>query len=322
MIGRIDASDSAAVGCSVTISVIIPTYNRAELVQQAVDSVLTQTHQPDEILVVDDGSEDETVALLQPLQAMGKIRVLRSLHSGMPGAARNRGIELASGEYIAFLDSDDLWMPDKLAQQLALVRRSCQVPMLVHTRECWNRNGREISQAGQRHRSNGQVFPDALKKCIIGPSTVLVRRELLLALGGFREDLPVAEDYELWLHVAARYPVQYIDQPLVEKRAGHGPQLSEQWGVIEYFRLRALLDFVGRHDPIPAPPGLPYLPANAHRAGWRAGIDMLPQIGSEQLLLAEAELARKLRVFVRGAAKRGNAEILDWYIQSEWYQEE
>lgn len=281
------------------ISVIIPTYNRAELVLQAVESVLAQTRPADEIIVVDDGSSDDTLQLLSPLEDRGRVRLLSCQHSGMPGAVRNRGVEAAGGDYIAFLDSDDLWRPEKLAAQIAH-----GPSRLVHTRELWNRSGREISQKSQRHARSGNMFADALKKCIIGPSTVLLQRSLLEACGGFREDVQVAEDYELWLHLTAKCDVQYVDRPLVEKRAGHGGQLSERFGAIEYFRLRSLLDFCGYHEHMPAPPGLPGLAANAARRA--------EGLREPQRQAAVEELGYKLRVFAAGAEKRGNQDVAEW----------
>ncbi|GAB6091483.1 glycosyltransferase family 2 protein [Spirochaeta dissipatitropha] len=290
-----------------SVSVIIPTYNREALLMQALDSVFAQTIPPDEVLVVDDGSTDATLERLEPLQNSNKIRLIESGHSGMPGRARNIGVTEASGDLVAFLDSDDLWMPHKLEQQLALLDFDRKQPdsgsVLIHTRERWNRNGREISQKGQNHKREGDVFPDALIKCTIGPSTVLLSRNLLVERG-FREDLPVAEDYELWLHLCLHTHVQYIDQALIEKRAGHGPQLSEQFGVIEYFRIRALLDFCGIHEELPAPPGLPELLSDPGRA---ADFSLQPR----KHALALQELQRKLEVFERGAEKRGNLKLAD-----------
>ncbi|THB62600.1 MAG: glycosyltransferase, partial [Spirochaetaceae bacterium] len=227
--------------------------------------------------------------------------------TGMAGAARNFGLGKAKGDWISLLDSDDLWLPEKLEKQLAT---AADHAVLVHTRERWRRDGRDVSQRGQKHQRQGDVFVDALKKCIIGPSTVLLpaRRleELGSCLGGkiFREDLPVAEDYELWLHWTGRWPVAYVDEPLVEKRAGHGGQLSERWGVIEYFRLRALMDFLGVHESLPALEGLPVLPPNTLR--FFAGLD------EKKRQAAAAALRQKLAVFAAGAAKRGNTEVADW----------
>ena len=147
-----------------------------------------------------------------------------------------------------------------------------------HTRERWQRAGRVVSQRAQHHRWSGDLFADSLRKCVIGPSTVLLRRTVFEAAGGFREDLQVAEDYELWLRLTARHRVGYLDRELVIKRAGHGDQLSERFGQIEIFRLRALRDLVEGGQ----------LDAHHHPA-------------------ACAELARKARIYAAGCRKRGRA---------------
>ena len=254
------------------VSVIIPTHDRRALVMEAIDSVRAQSHEPIELIVVDDGSTDGTP---ERLRAEPGIRLLRIDHTGRPGAVRNAGVAIATGEYIAFLDSDDLWMPDKLTLQMELLRASPGVP-IVHSRELWLRDGRPVSQSGQRHRRAGWLFADAVRKCIIGPSTVVLHRDVLGAVGGFREDLEIAEDYELWLRVTVRFPVAYCDRPLVTKRAGHGDQLSERYGQIERFRIDALAPLVA-----------------ADR--WT----------EPERSIARRELARKCRIHAAGAGKRG-----------------
>ncbi len=256
------------------VSVVIPTYNRAHLVRAAVESVLAQTYRPLELIVVDDGSTDATGRVLA---ACGSVRVVRQTHTGMPGQARNAGARLARGEYLAFLDSDDLWLPQKLELQVAAATAGGEV--LHHTRERWERSGRVVSQRAQRHRRCGDLFLDSLRKCVIGPSTVLLRRAVFAAAGGFREHLQIAEDYELWLWLTARYPVGYLERALVIKRAGHGDQLSERYGQIEIFRLQALRALLegGR------------LPAHRQAA-------------------AGAELARKALIYAAGCRKRGRPQ--------------
>lgn len=255
------------------VSVIIPTYNRYALLHEAVESVFAQTTEDYELIVVDDGSTDGTPILA----ARAGLRYHRITHSGRPGLVRNRGVHLARGEWVAFLDSDDLWMPTKLEKSLRRLDE-CPGAALVHTRERWMRNGREISQKGQRHRREGDVFADSLRKCIIGPSTVVLRRSILVGVGGFREDLEVAEDYELWLRIVDTAPVAYVEEPLTTKRAGHGDQLSERYGRIELFRIRALRDLVDRNAFAPV-----------HR------------------LTARQELARKCRIYAAGCRKRGKS---------------
>ena len=282
------------------VSVIIPTYNRAALLREAVDSVLAQSYAPLELIVVDDGSTDATAASLRSVRGL---RLVRQDHTGMPGQARNAGACVARGKYLAFLDSDDLWLPHKLAVQVAAAQAAGDA--VNHTRERWLRAGRIVSQRGQRHRRSGDLFADSLRKCIIGPSTVLLRREVFERAGGFREDLQIAEDYELWLRLTARHPVGYVGRESVIKRAGHGDQLSERYGHIELFRLRALRDLLehnGRQRYESAP-------AHGRAAGsirpnaWLEGAAAC--FTPPQRAAGAAELARKARIYAAGCRKRG-----------------
>ena len=287
-----------------TVSVVIPVYNRRNMIANAVDSVLSQ-EVPDgwdmEIVIVDDGSDDGTVERArESARADARVSVVTIDHCGMPGAVRNRGVESSFGELLAFLDSDDRWLPGKLRRQLALHsgkpdaradiigstgERASGVTAvrLSHTRERWIRDGIEVSQRGLRHRRRGDIFYDALEKCIIGPSTAMIERDLFLALGGFREDLEVAEDYEFWLRALCRTAPDYIDEPLVEKRAGEWDQLSSRYGQIEGFRIAALRDLV----------------RSASIYTYR---------GEEDQRYAEQVLSRKLRIFAAGARKRGRTD--------------
>jgi glycosyltransferase involved in cell wall biosynthesis len=238
-----------------------------------------------ELVVVDDASTDGTKEYCSNLlrRDPDAFRYLRIAHTGMPGKVRNAGAAGAIGDYLAFLDSDDLWKPEKLARQIAFFQEHPDI-RVCHTRETWQRGEKIISQAGQKHRRSGRIFADALKKCIIGPSTVMLRRELFERFGGFREDLEIAEDYELWLRITARYPVGYIDEPLVTKRAGHPDQLSEKYGQIEVFRIKALL-------------------LNVESGTFRG----------KQHEFAVRELARKCRIYARGCEKRGKLGEADRY---------
>ncbi len=261
------------------ISVVIPSYNRLPLLQQAVESVFHQTCDQVELILVDDGSTDGTEGFGAALATdKPNVHYLRLEHSGMPGQVRNAGARLAGGKYLAFLDSDDLWQSEKLARQLAFFEQHPEI-RICHTREVWLRGGKEVSQAGQRHARSGHIFPDALKKCIIGPSTVMLERSLFEELGGFREDLEIAEDYELWLRLTNPCPVGYIDEPLVIKRGGHADQLSEKYGQIEIFRIEALKQNVD------------------------AGL-----FSSDKRRLACRELARKCRIYAAGCLKGGRTE--------------
>jgi glycosyltransferase involved in cell wall biosynthesis len=260
------------------LTIIVPTYNRLPYLKNAINSVFHQVYRRFQLIVVDDGSTDGTEDYVHSLNNQENLRYLRIPHCGMPGKVRNAGVRLTTGEYLAFLDSDDRWKPEKLARQITYFEEHPEI-QICHSREVWQRGEKIVSQAGQKHKRSGKIFVDALKKCIIGPSTVMMRRELFEEFGGFREDLEIAEDYELWLRITARYPVGYIDEPLVIKRGGHADQLSEKYGQIEIFRIRALL-------------------LNLEE-GFFEG---------EQRQLSTQELVRKCRIYAAGCEKRGKDE--------------
>ena len=267
------------------LSVVIPTWNRRALLTEALRSVLACEPPAGwdfEVIVADDGSTDGTPDMVEEVARRDRrVRPMVLPHYGFPGAVRNRGVEGAEGSVVAFLDSDDVWAPEKLALQLPLHRHASVV--ISHTREVWLRNGREVSQAGQRHRRSGAIFSDALRKCIIGPSTVMIDTDLYRRSGGFREDLEVAEDYEFWLRLTAVAEVHYVDEPLTGKRAGDWPQLSRKYDHIEGFRIEGLRNLVDTG----------FFSSHCDAAVQRA---------------AARELARKLRLFARGARKRGRYE--------------
>ncbi len=267
------------------LSVVIPTWNRRTLLREALDSVSACPLPRGwtlEIIVADDGSTDGTAEMVEAdARADPRVRLLGLPHCGLPGAVRNRGVERAKGSVIAFLDSDDMWLPGKLMRQLPL--HECESVTLSHTREVWIRRGREVSQAGQRHRRRGRVFSDALRKCIIGPSTVMIDAGLYRHSGGFREDLEIAEDYEFWLRLTAIVEVHYVDEPLTEKRAGDWSQLSRKYHHIEGFRIDGLRNLVDTG----------FFSSQCDDAAQRA---------------ATRELVRKMRLFAAGARKRGRLE--------------
>ncbi len=256
------------------VSVIIPVYNRFEMAKEAVASVLGQSLRDLELIIVDDGSIDMTSLLPTYFNDDLRVKYIKIEHSGMPGFVRNEGVDIAQGKYIAFLDSDDLWVSSKLEKQVKYFEKnpSCKI---VHTGETWIRNGKTVSQSGFNHKRFGNMFPDALGKCIIGPSTVMLERSLYTKLGGFDENFEIAEDYELWLRLCNDHEVGYIDEPLVTKRAGHGDQLSEKYGHIEIFRIRGLQKLVEQN--------------------------YFSKINQN---LAEQELSRKCRIYAAGCRKR------------------
>jgi glycosyltransferase involved in cell wall biosynthesis len=219
------------------VSVVIPTYNRKDFVLEAVDSVLAQTYGDYELIVVDDGSPDNTGEVLKRYGE--RIRYTYQTQQGV-SAARNRGLELAHGEFIAFLDSDDLWLPKKLALQIAFMDQHSEA-QICYTDELWIRRGKRVNPKKRHAKYSGWIYPYCLPLCIISPSSALMRRALFDQIGSFDSRLPVCEDYDLWLRVAACLPIFLIPQRLIVKRGGHLDQLSGQhWGNDRY-RVMALV---------------------------------------------------------------------------------
>ncbi|MDH3444277.1 MAG: glycosyltransferase family 2 protein [Deltaproteobacteria bacterium] len=218
------------------VSVVIPTYNRWPMLQDAIASVLAQTFENYELIVVDDGSTDNTLGELRLLGT--SFQVIPQAHRGV-AAARNRGVKGARGRYLAFLDSDDLWVPRKLAVQVAFMDAHPDVK-ICQTEEIWIRRGARVNPKARHRKPSGDIFKPSLDLCLVSPSAVMLTRELYLEVGGFDENLPVCEDYDLWLRVAVNHDVRLLPQALVVKRGGHVDQLSRSvWGMDRY-RVMAL----------------------------------------------------------------------------------
>ncbi len=224
------------------ISAILPTRHRPALTQEAVESVLSQSRPPDEVIVVDDGSADGTA---HALARFGKdLTIIRQEHAGV-SAARNAGIRAARGEWIAFLDSDDLWLPGKLrGQEDALTRPENADYRVAYTNEKWIRDGTQRNQGHRHAKHTGWIYVRCLPLCIISPSSVIMRRDVFDEVGLFDEELPACEDYDMWLRLSARFPVLYLPEKLVVKRAGDWPRLSAAHSLDRYriLALRKALD--------------------------------------------------------------------------------
>jgi glycosyltransferase involved in cell wall biosynthesis len=217
------------------VSVIIPTYNRARIIEEAVDSVLAQDYKDFELIIVDDGSQDNTSEVLAPYG--NDASILFQKNKGV-SAARNRGIAEASGKLIAFLDSDDLWLPQKLSAQVEFFDQRPEA-LICQTEEVWLRNGIRVNPKHRHKKPSGMIFEPSLKLCLVSPSAVMIRRDLLDRTGGFDETLPACEDYDLWLRISCRFPVYLIETPLIIKRGGHDDQLSKGTG-LDKFRIKAI----------------------------------------------------------------------------------
>jgi glycosyltransferase involved in cell wall biosynthesis len=222
------------------VSVIIPTYNRSSLLLEAVDSVFKQTFQDFELIVIDDGSRDGTAKALAPYQDrfVSYIQNNRGV-----SAARNRGIRMARGQWIAFLDSDDLWLPEKLETQTRFFSQNSEA-LICQTEEIWIRNGRRVNPRKKHQKYSGNIFAPSLRLCLVSPSAVMIKKGLFEQVGFFDETLPACEDYDLWLRISAHFPVFLIEQPLVVKRGGHPDQLSRTIPALDRFRIQALVNIL------------------------------------------------------------------------------
>ena len=218
------------------ISVVIPTYNRRKTIGRSIDSVLNQTLFPSEIIVVDDGSTDGTSDYIQ--SNFPSIRLLQQTNKGV-SSARNMGIRSSNSDWVALLDSDDEWFPQKLEKQVMTLSQSPDIKF-CHTEEIWIRNGVRVNQMKKHQKYGGHIFYKCLDMCRISPSSVLFHQSILDDVGYFDKDLKVCEDYDLWLRITAKFPVLYIDESLIKKYGGHEDQLSRVKDGIESHRIKVL----------------------------------------------------------------------------------
>ena len=264
------------------VSVIIPTYNRSDLVREAVASVLAQQDAAFEVIVVDDGSVDGTAATFEDFGAA--IRPIWQPHNGV-SSARNTGILAAVGEWLAFLDSDDLWRPQKLRVQLDFLSKHPEL-RICQTEETWIRNGHKLNPKKYHQKPQGYCFPQLLERCLISPSAVIIHREVFEAVGLFDESLPACEDYDLWLRIGCRYPLGLIDQALTIKRGGHADQLSNTIPALDRYRIQALAKLLEKETLTP----------------------------SQQEAALQA-LSMKCRIYISGCRKRGLDEEAESFSQ-------
>jgi len=205
----------------VRVTVIIPTYNRYTLLSRAIKSLLNQSYRVDEIIVIDDGSSDNTPNIQNDFP---QIRYFYQKNSGV-SAARNLGIQNATNEWIAFLDSDDEWYKEKIAKQVAFHKENPQI-LMSYTAERWVRNMQEVKIPKKYRKIGDDIFKENLSYCNIAPSSVMLHRSVLEDVGLFDESLRVCEDYDLWLRILCFYRVGLIDEKLITKHAGHDAQLG------------------------------------------------------------------------------------------------
>ena len=227
------------------VSVIIPTHNRAGFLGRAIESVLSQSYANFELIVVDDGSIDETQSLLASYGTA--LPSLRQENCG-PAAARNAGISAARHSLLAFLDSDDQFTKNKLELQVSAMEAQPEL-LISHTQETWFRNGHHLNQKKRHTKEGGDLFARSLELCVVGMSTVMARRELFDRVGLFDESFPCCEDYELWLRASAAHPFLLVDAPLTVKHGGREDQVYVQCKTgMDRFRIRLW------KSPCPQPP--------------------------------------------------------------------
>ena len=259
------------------ISVVIPTHNRRDTLRRALQSIFAQTSPVDDVIVIDDGSDDASAAMVEA--EFPDVRLIGQSNLGV-SAARNRGIAAAHHPWIALLDSDDSWQPDKI-EAIREAENNHPGFVLYHSDEIWIRHGRRVNPMQKHAKQGGWIFRHCLPLCAISPSASVISKSVLDELGGFDEALPACEDYDLWLRLCHRYPVHYIDRHLITKYGGHDDQLSRRYPAMDRFRVRAL-----------------------HR--------LLQQesLSEQDFEAARSMLLTKLDILIKGARKHDNTALL------------
>ena len=266
-----------------SISVVIPTLNRCSLLQRAIESVLKQTLIPSEIIVVDNGSTDDTKKMVCSLYP--NINYLTEEKSGV-SAARNKGIKIAKSDWIAFLDSDDIWESEKLEKQLiSYINHKTEI-RFIHTNETWIRNGKFLNQMKKHQKSGGNLFNNSLKLCCISPSSSMIKKKVFEDHGFFDEKLKVCEDYVIWIRITAKEEVAYLSESLVIKHGGHEDQLSKKYWGMDRFRIESIEKNINDN--------------------W---------FSREQNKLAYEILIKKLNIVISGANKRSNKKVFEEYSE-------
>jgi glycosyltransferase involved in cell wall biosynthesis len=261
------------------VSIVITTYNRRAFLKEAVLSVLDQDYQDKEIIIIDDGSTDGSFEEVRGFS----LRYVWKQNGGI-SSARNIGIDISNGEFIAFLDVDDLWKKGKLTKQVQTMIEN-QID-ISYTDEIWVRNGERLNQRDRHRKYSGLIFERCLPLCIISPSSVVIKRKVFDEVGLFDEDLPVCEDYDMWLRITSRYPVLFIDKPFIIKRGGHKDQLSRAYEAIDRFRIQSLAKIL------------------------KSNI-----LNMEMRNAALNELKKKCRIYALGAKKRGRFQESSNYMK-------
>jgi GT2 family glycosyltransferase len=271
-------------------SVIIPSYNRYNPLKSAVESVLSQTYNDFELIVVDDGSTDETPRIEDEYKSA--VKYIRQENSGV-SKARNTGIMQTNSPYIAFLDSDDLWLPDKLEEHHSFIIKNPEV-FIHQTDEIWIRKGRRVNPKKRHIQKSGDIFKESLELCLISPSAVVLNKKLLDKHGLFDEKLPVCEDYDLWLRITCEETSGLIDKKLIIKHGGHESQLSKIYPVMDIYRIYSILKLIKNKK------------------------DLRREYLEDAVLTAE----KKCKIIISGAKKRENKKLTECLQKIIWSLED
>ena len=272
--------NSSCVVDSPKVSVIVPTYNRADRLKKALDSVFSQTYQDFELIVVDDGSTDKTSKVMESFPKSQYLSIKKN--SGVSNA-RNVGLASAKGELICFLDSDDLWNEKKIQIQAQWLENN-KDSQLCYTDEIWIRNGVRVNPMNRHRKYSGDIFRHCLGLCIVSPSSVMIRAKLFDEIGNFDESLPACEDYDLWLRIASKYAFHFIEEPLIIKYGGHSDQLSRKYWGMDRFRVVALKKLLDQNS-----------------------------LDKEKLKLTRSVFLEKCSILIKGFEKRGKKEDESFY---------
>lgn len=260
------------------ISVIIPTYNRAPFLERAVSSVLNQSFSQLELIIVDDGSTDETSRIAHSFEDK-RVRYYYQENRGV-SAARNLGLSAATGKYAALLDSDDYWLPGKLKQQLRFMKEGGF--RISQTQEFWIRKGRRVNPMNKHQKPSGWIFEKSLELCLVSPSCVVMDMDLPARGYTFNEKLLACEDYDLWLRISLEYPFGLLPEALTVKTGGHHDQLSRKITGLDLFRIYSLLD-----------------------------LEKKASLSTDKKKLVQKVLLNKAMIYIKGCIKRGRfAEAL------------
>jgi glycosyltransferase involved in cell wall biosynthesis len=227
------------------ITVIIPVYNRERTIKRAIDSVLSQSIQPEDIIVVDDCSSDGTKEILEGYGE--RITCIFLPENAGPSKARNEGIRQTRTEWVAFLDSDDCWERDKLKNQIDYLVKY-PFYQIIQTDEKWIRNGKRVNPCKHHKKPEGWIWEPSLERCLISPTAVLIKRLLLEQYEMFNEAMPVCEDYDLWLKISRDHPVGLDPVLSVLKFGGHRDQLSHKYSAMDRFRVESLYRMLKSED--------------------------------------------------------------------------